>query len=164
MRRTDPFEPVEPTEPAEPLLHVIKGRYAPRANPNPQSPVTQMKLTASYGALSCLSCWSVPVNSNRIGDFFIGRNKAGQGRQGPRIGEDMARQLHCHSVMGRHLFTQPSGHFLMGKTCDIQESLSNICCELATGIPHSAPDLAVMSIHLSFTRPITIPKLIYFSY
>ena len=41
MRRTDPFEPfepvepVEPTEPAEPLLHVIKGRYAPRANPNP---------------------------------------------------------------------------------------------------------------------------------
>ncbi len=38
MRRTDPFEPVEPTEPtepAEPLLHVIKGRYVPRANPNP---------------------------------------------------------------------------------------------------------------------------------
>ena len=37
MRRTDPFEPVEPTEPAEPLLHVIKGRYAPRANPSHQS-------------------------------------------------------------------------------------------------------------------------------
>ena len=35
MRRTDPFEPVEPTEPAEPLLHVIKGRYASQANPNP---------------------------------------------------------------------------------------------------------------------------------
>ena len=35
MRRTDPFEPVEPTEPAEPLLHVIKGRYALQANPNP---------------------------------------------------------------------------------------------------------------------------------
>ena len=35
MRRTDPFESVEPTEPAEPLLYVIKGRYTPRANPNP---------------------------------------------------------------------------------------------------------------------------------
>ena len=150
MRRTDPFEPVEPTEPAEPLLHVIKGRYAPRANPNPQSPVTQMKLTASYGALSCLPCWSVPVNSNRVGDFFIGRHKAGQGRQGLCIEEmRMARQLHCHSEMGRHLFTWPSGHF---------------CCELAAGIPRPAPDLAVMSIHLSFTRTITIPKLIYFSY
>ena len=33
MRRIDPFEPVEPTELAEPLLHVIKGRYAPQANP-----------------------------------------------------------------------------------------------------------------------------------
>ena len=32
MRRTIPFEPIEP---AEPLSHVIKGRYAPRANPEP---------------------------------------------------------------------------------------------------------------------------------
>ena len=32
--------------------------------------------------------------------FFIGRHKGGQGMQGPRIG-DMARQLHCHSEMGR---------------------------------------------------------------
>lgn len=83
--------------------------------------------------------------------------------QGPRIG-DMARQLHCHSEMGRHLFTQPSGHFLMGKACGTDESRSNICGELASGTPRPDNDLAVMSIHLSFTRPITIPKSIYFSY
>ena len=35
MRRTTPFEPSEPVEPAEPLSHVIKGRAAPRANPEP---------------------------------------------------------------------------------------------------------------------------------
>ena len=35
MRRTDPFEPSEPVEPAEPLSHVIKGRRAPWANPEP---------------------------------------------------------------------------------------------------------------------------------
>jgi len=47
------------------------------------------------------------------------------------------------------LFTWPSGYF---------------CGELAAGIPRSAPNLAVMSIHLSFIKPIMIPKLIYFSY
>ena len=57
MRRTDPFEPVEPTEPAEPLLHVIKGRYAPQANP-----------FTSLG--SGTSPYPVPLNSNRIGDFL----------------------------------------------------------------------------------------------
>ena len=35
MRRTTPFEPSEPVEPAEPLSHVIKGRAALRANPEP---------------------------------------------------------------------------------------------------------------------------------
>ena len=35
MRRTTSFEPSEPVEPAEPLSHVIKGRRAPWANPEP---------------------------------------------------------------------------------------------------------------------------------
>ena len=35
MRRTTPVEPSEPVEPAEPLSHAIKGRPAPRANPEP---------------------------------------------------------------------------------------------------------------------------------
>ena len=35
MRRTTPVEPSEPVEPAEPLSHVIKGWYAPGANPEP---------------------------------------------------------------------------------------------------------------------------------
>ena len=33
--RTTPVEPSEPVEPAEPLSHVIKGWYAPGANPEP---------------------------------------------------------------------------------------------------------------------------------
>ena len=37
MRRTNPFEPYEPVESAEPLSHVIKGRPAPRANPEPRT-------------------------------------------------------------------------------------------------------------------------------
>ena len=57
MRRTAPFELVEPTEPAEPLLHVIKGRYAPQANPF----TSQGSETSPY---------PVPLNSNRIGDFL----------------------------------------------------------------------------------------------
>ena len=36
MRRTNPFEPLEPIEPAPPLSQTIKGRPAPRANPEPQ--------------------------------------------------------------------------------------------------------------------------------
>ena len=35
MRRTNPFEPFEPIEPAPPLSSPIKGRHAPRANPEP---------------------------------------------------------------------------------------------------------------------------------
>ena len=35
MRRTNPVEPVEPVEPSKPLSPVIKGRPAPRANPEP---------------------------------------------------------------------------------------------------------------------------------
>ena len=35
QRRTTPALPIEPTEPAPPLSHTIKGRPAPRANPEP---------------------------------------------------------------------------------------------------------------------------------
>ena len=50
MRRTTPVEPIEPVEsieriePAEPLLQIIKGRHAPRANPEPRTllPIPQI--------------------------------------------------------------------------------------------------------------------------
>ena len=79
MRRTNPFEPLEP---AEPLSHAIKGRSAPRANPEVDS------LLSTFPS-AIFSFWERIVNFKDFGgqiSHFTEKWEERKGKDGTKLG------------------------------------------------------------------------------